>query len=143
MADFIYCGTLPPVDAAGTQQLLIGPYRAIWCPPMKLRVLPSGGDRIWLVWRSTPTAIPLLLGGGRVTATPDGQVFWRNSTLPGVRQAAEALGYGGPTNMAFLHLAKVDEPEGQPPVNIGAISAGLNAATPQQAQLLTQVLQIR
>ena len=31
MADFIYCGTEPPVGAAETQQLLLGPFNAIWC----------------------------------------------------------------------------------------------------------------
>lgn len=143
MADFIYCGTLPPVDSFGTQQLLLGPYKAIWCPPMRVQVLPAGGDRIWLVWRSDLVAIPLLLGGGRVATTHDGQVLWRNSTLQGVRQAAQALGYGGPTNMAFLHLTDVVEPDGQPPVNLGVISAGLNPASMQQVQLLTQILDVR
>lgn len=143
MADLIYCGTDPPVDAAGTQQLLVGSHSAIWCPPMRLPVQPSDGDRVWLVWRSAPAAVPLLLGGGRITVTDNGQALWRNSTLPGVRRAAIALGYGGPTNMAFLHLTGVVSPQGQLPVNIGAVSAGLNVATPQQVQLLAQILDIR
>lgn len=66
MTDFIYCGTDPPVDAAGTQQLLLGPCSAIWCPPMRLPVEPSGGDRVWLVWRSALAPTPLVLGGGRI-----------------------------------------------------------------------------
>lgn len=143
MADFIYCGTDPPVDAVGTQQLLLGPFSAIWCPPMRLPVEPSAGDRVWLVWRSTPAAVPLALGGGRITVTGEGRALWTNRTLPGVRPAAVAIGYGGPPNMAFLHLIGVVNPQRRPPVDIGAISAGLNVATLQQIQLLTRIIDIR
>jgi hypothetical protein len=45
--------------------------------------------------------------------------------------------------MAFLHLTGVVNPQGQPPVNLGAITAGLSIANPQQVQLLTQVLDIQ
>ena len=48
MADFLYCGTNPPVDASGTQELLIGEFHAIWCPPRKnwLRVIESGSHGV-------------------------------------------------------------------------------------------------
>jgi hypothetical protein len=143
MADLIYCGTNPPVGAARTQQLLVGPFAAIWCPPMRLPFEPSEEDKLWLVWRS-PDAALLLLGGGRVRVTDDGHILWNNRTLPGVRPAAVALGYPGPrpTNMTFLHLSGVVASQGQPPVNIDPVSPGLNAATPLQAQLLTQILPI-
>jgi hypothetical protein len=142
MADFIYCGTDPPVGAVGTQKLLLGPYKAIWYPPPWLAVEPAAGDQLWLVWRSSPDAVPLLLGGGRIRVTNDGRALWTERTLTGVRATARGLGYGGPSNMAFLHLTDVVEPHDQPPVNIGQISSKLNVATPQQTQLLTQVLPI-
>ncbi len=143
MADYVYCGTEPPVDAGGTQQLLVGPFKAIWYPPhSRLRAEPSGGDRIWLVWRAYPMAVPLLLGGGRVLITGDGSALWTNKSLPGVRPAAEQLGYPGPTNMDFLHLSDVVIPAGLPTVNVGGISAGLNVATPQQVGVLSHVLPI-
>jgi hypothetical protein len=142
MADLIYCGTDPPVGADGTQQLLLGSYNAIWCPPIRLPFEPSEGDKLWLVWRSSPDAAPLLLGGGRVIATDEGQVLWTNRTLHGVRAAAAALGYPGPTNMAFLHLTGVVDPQGRPPIGIGQISSGLNVATPLQTQVLSQILPI-
>lgn len=96
MANFIYCGTDPPVGAEGTQQLLIGPFNAIWFPPGGPAIEPAKGDLIWLVWRSASGAMPLLLGRGRVVTTGDGLIRWTNRTLPGVRPAAEALGQGGP-----------------------------------------------
>ena len=142
MVDYVYCGTEPPVDAGGTQQLLVGPFNAIWCPPWGLRAVPSGGDRVWLVWRANPKAVPLLLGGGRVLITGDGSVLWTNVSLPGVRPAAKQLHYGGPPNMAFLHLSDVVIPAGMPPVNVGGISPGLNVATPQQVGVLSHVLPI-
>lgn len=142
MADLIYCGTDPPVGVDGTQQLLLGPYHAIWCPPIRLPFKPSEGDKLWLAWRSSPKAVPLLLGGGRVTVTDEGQVLWTNRTLQGVRAAAVALGYSGPTNMAFLHLAEVVDPQGRPPVGIGNVPPGLSIATPLQAQVLSQILPI-
>jgi hypothetical protein len=140
MADFIYCGTEPPVGAAGTQQLLLGPLNAIWCPPARVPVQPSDNDRVWLVWRPSAATAPVVLGGGRVAVTDNGRVLWTNATLPGVRPAARALGYGGPTNMAFLHLTGVVSPPGQPPVNLGTIATGLNVASAQQVQALTQLL---
>ena len=65
MADYIYCGIDPPVGADGTQQLLIGPYNAIWCPPANLPVIPAAGDKVWLVCGASAGATPVLLGGGR------------------------------------------------------------------------------
>lgn len=105
--------------------------------------MPSAGDRLWLVWRSFPNAVPLLLGAGRIRVTDEGQAFWTNRTLPRVRQAARDLGYRGPTNMKFLRLTEVVSPQGQPPVDIGQISPGLNVVNPQQSQLLTGILPIR
>lgn len=142
MADFIYCGTEPPVGAAGTQQLLLGPFNAIWFPPVVPATEPANGDLIWLVWRSSLTAVPLLLGGGRVTTTDDGRIRWTNATLPGVRPDAEALGYGGPRNMAFLRLTGVVSPQGLPPANVGTITSGLTIASAQQVRVLTQLLPI-
>lgn len=144
MADFIYCGTEPPVGADGTQQLLVGPHNAIWCPPANLPVEPAEGDRVWLVWRANARSTPVLLGGGRVLITNEGEVLWTNRTLPGVRPAAQdpAIGYPGPTNMAFLHLGGVVAPEGQPAVTLGAIENGLNQASAAQVHSLSQLLAI-
>ncbi len=143
MIDFVYCGTDPPVGAIGTQQLLEGPFKAIWCPPLRLPAEPSAGDRVWLIWRASPASHPVLLGGGRVVATEEGRGLWTNRTLEGVRQAAQGLGYGGPTNMAFLHLSGAKVLQNPPTVNLGAIAAGLNFAAPQQVQSLELLLRIR
>jgi hypothetical protein len=142
MADFIYCGTEPPVGVAGTQQLLLGPFNAIWFPPAGPATEPANGDLIWLVWRSSPTAVPLLLGGGRVATTDNGRIRWTNATLPGVMPAAEALGYGRPRNMAFLRLTGVVSLQGLHPANVGTITSGLNIASAQQVRVLTQLLPI-
>ena len=142
MADFIYCGTMPPVDANGTQQLLLGPFGAIWYPPPRLHKEPALGDRIWLLWRSSAKSVPVLLGGGRALMSRTGRPLWTNATLRGVRPAAIALGYGGPANMAFLHLTSVVHPQGQPRARIGTISNGLNITSPRQVQVLTQLLTI-
>src|SRR5207249_470187 len=112
MADYVYCGTEPPVGAAETRSLLLGSFHAIWCPPAHITADVTKGDRVWLVWRSSPTAVPVLLGGGRVAVTHEGRALWTNATLLGVRPAAEALGYRGPTNMAFLHLTGIVTPLG-------------------------------
>ena len=85
---------------------------------------------------------PWVPGGGRIITTDEGEVLWTNRTLPGVRPAAQAVSYPGPTNMAFLHLGEVVAPEGQPPVNLGAINTGLNPATAQQVHQLSQLLPI-
>jgi hypothetical protein len=142
MADHIYCGTIPPVDAVGTQALLTGPHHAIWSPPHFMPHHPVANDRIWLVWRSGAVTDPVVLAGGRVLATDDGDILWTNATLPGVVPAARGLNYRGPTNMAFLHMTGVVAPEGRPTVNLGAIDSGLNHANEQQVLALTAVLDI-
>ena len=141
MSDFIYCATDPPVGATGTQELLRAPWHAIWYPPPRGGVQPSARDHVWLVWRSG-NAVPNLLGGGRILITDAGSVLWTNRTLRGVRQAAIDLGYGGPSNMAFLHVENVVTPQDHVPVNLGRIPAKLSIANPQQTQLLAQVVSI-
>lgn len=142
MINFIYCGSDPPVGVSGTQELLLGEFNAIWFPPTRLTTEPVKGDSIWLVWRSAYSAVPLLLGGGRVVTAIDGRIRWTNATLPGVRPTAQSLGYGGPSNMAFLRLSGVVSPKGHSPANIGTINNGLNIASAQQVQLLTKLLPI-
>ncbi len=44
--------------------------------------------------------------------------------------------------MAFLHLTGVVSSQGRPPASIGAISNGLNLASPLQVQVLAQLLPI-
>jgi hypothetical protein len=140
--DYIYCGTDPPVGADGTQDLLVGSFNAIWCPPFIVAVEPKVGERLWLVWREKDEAVPLLLGGGRLLATDHGRIFWTNASLPMVRPAAQNHGYRGPANMAFLHLAGVVSTAKRPPVNVGTIRPGLNVASPQQVAMLSQILPI-
>lgn len=144
MADYIYCGTEPPVGACGTQKLLLGTYNAIWYPPPRraLSEKPATGGRVWLVWRSRATVQPVLLGGGRIRITDECNVLWTNRTLRGVRPEAQAIGYPGPSSMAFLHLCHVVSPYGRPAVNIEVITTGLNVASVEQVQILTQLLDI-
>ena len=142
MTDYIYCGTDPPVGADGTQGLLAGSFNAIWCPRRKTVVQPKQGDRLWLVWRDNDGAVPLLLGGGHLVAPNHNRIFWTNASLPGVRPAAVAIGYGGPTNMAFLHLTGVVIPERRFSVNVVTIKLGLNVASSLQVDILEQVLPI-
>ncbi len=148
MADYLYCGTPDQVPAVQTQALLQGQHHAIWCPPHRLipwhvTTQPANGDRVWLLWRSTRGAAPLLLGGGRIVMTPQGGVLWTNRTLPGVRPAAEALGYEGPANMAFLHLTGTVSPAQLAPVpNLGAFANGLNEASAAEVTVLGGVLVI-
>ncbi len=135
MADLIYCGT-EPVGSAETQALLAGPFAAIWSPPMHRRASPQLGARLWLLWRSEGQA-PVILGVGNVLLTPDGRADWTNRTAPGVVEAARALGYGGPTNMAFLRLSDVHI-WGNTPAVIGLadVAVGLTAATQSQSAML-------
>lgn len=75
--------------------------------------------------------------------TPQGGVLWTNRTLPGVRPAAEALGYEGPANMAFLHLTGTVSPAQLAPVpNLGAFANGLNEASAAEVTVLGGVLVI-
>jgi hypothetical protein len=78
-----------------------------------------------------------------VVLTDIGNVRWTNATLPGVRQAAEVLGYHGPAKMAFLRLTEVVISKGFPQVKLGAIHGGLNIATPEQELALQEILPIR
>lgn len=141
MVDYIYCATDPPVGAAGTQQLLLAPWNAIWYPPPRQGGQPSVHDPVWLVWRSGDSGLHLL-GGGRVLLTDDGSLLWTNRAHPGVSQFARGLGYGGPSNMAFLRLENVVTPQNHLLVNLGQLPSKLSVASSQQAQLLTQVLPI-
>lgn len=135
MSDYIYCGTLPPVGANGTQALLVGQFSAIWYPPPHNQ--PIAGERIWLV-HGQP--VPVLLGGGRIVITKAGYVLWNDEDLPGVRAAAIALGYRGPQGMNFLRLNNVESTVQPPLVTIRGINTGLNVATPQQIEMLTLLL---
>ena len=151
MADWIYCGTEPPVNAAGTQSLLRS-HRAVWCSPPGLRPwpgIPLAGDRLWLVWRAAVSSPVLLLGGGRLEAASR-QLFgtsllWADPDNPGMRTAAEQLGYGGGNAMSFLRLCNPGFPTGggQPAIpNIGTIDNRLNAATASQGAILQVTLPI-
>lgn len=111
MADWTYCGTYPPVNEQNTQALL-RERQAIWCPPQHHQGplgLPKADDRVWLLWRPENAGVPLIvLGGGIVlplaNPRPTTDVLHTERDEPGLRTAAEALGYGGPTNMAFLKV---------------------------------------
>jgi hypothetical protein len=110
---------------------------------MRLPAEPSTADRVWLVWRASPDVHPVLLGGGRIVTTDEGRGLWTNRTLVGVVQAARRLGYGGPTNMTFLHLTDVEISRSRPAVDLGDIAPELNFATTQQVRLLEDLLPIR
>lgn len=101
MRDLLYVGTDGGVSAANTKKLL-STHAAIWCPPMHMKVEPEMGDRIWLVWKTKDNPNVDLLGGGTLAASPRGKMLWTERDLPGLRDAARDLGYGGPANMAFL-----------------------------------------
>lgn len=150
MAAWIYCGSVSAVDAAGTQSLL-RTHRAIWCSPPGLRPwpgTPQPGDRLWLVWReSTAAQTVLLLGGGRIEQAPRSlfgtNLLWTDPDAPGLRTAAEQLGYEGGTSMSFLRLADVVMPNGQPPVQgLAGIDNRLNIASAAQVAVLTAALPI-
>lgn len=100
------------------------------------------GDRLWLVWRENGETTPLLLGGGRLVATDDARILWTNATLPGVRNAAQQLGYGGPTNATFLHFTSVVSPAERLAIDIGRINPGLNIATPHQVETLSNLIEV-
>src|SRR4051794_30712224 len=110
MAAWIYCATGQQVNAANTAALL-STHKAIWCSPPGLNPngpgVPGAGDRVWLVWQSGGGG-GVLLGGGRVLAAPrqlyGTATLWTTPDMPGLRAAAEALGYGGGTGMSFIRL---------------------------------------
>ena len=135
MTDLIYCGTAP-VGPTDTQALLAGPFTAIWSPPMHRKTSPNRGDRLWLLWKSQSQPA-VLLGVGRVVLTSEGRADWTNRTAPGIVEAATALGYRGPTNMAFLRLDGVQALADTPTVQgLGDVKVGLALATPQQLKAL-------
>jgi hypothetical protein len=150
MADWMYCGSDSAVDAAGTQSLL-HTRRAIWCSPPGLRPwpgTPDPGDRLWLVWHeSSAVQTVLLLGGGRIEQAPrtlfGTNLLWTNPDEPGLREAAEVLGYEGGSSMSFLRLRAVVFPDGQPPVpGLADIDNRLNVATAAQVAALSRSLPI-
>lgn len=149
MADWIYCGSNPPVDAAGTQSLL-RTHNAIWCSPPGLRPwpgTPQPGDRIWLLWVNDGGTL-LLLGGGRLVGNSQTRfgttMLHTNSDIAGVREAAEGLGYGGGLGMSFLRVGNVVFPASErPPVSgLGTVPTALSQATAGQSEVLAAVLPI-
>jgi hypothetical protein len=150
MTGWIYCGSDPPVDAAGTQSLL-RTHRAIWCSPPRLRPWPGTprpGDRLWLVWRKLYSDhTVLLLGAGRIEQAPRAlfrtSLLWTDPDAPGVRAAAVQLGYPGGLAMSFLRLRAVVFPTGFPPVQgLTDIDNRLNVAATAQHVALSGVLPI-
>jgi hypothetical protein len=104
MPVWAYCATNPPVDANGTASLLRS-HQAIWFPPNLNSAHPASGDFVRLVFRDAATGQLQLLGHGFVLPRPKAaDTLWSEAQYPGVRAAAQNLGYGGPTNMAFLRL---------------------------------------
>jgi hypothetical protein len=141
-ADLLYCAT-QPVGPIETQSMLAGEFQAIWAPPMHRWTLAEAGDRVWLLWRESTGADPLLLGGGVVRSTGEGKIDWTNRTAPGIRDAARAAGFPGPTNMAFLRLDRVEVARERPTVSrLGRVRVGLSAATAEQAATLDSILPI-
>lgn len=150
MADWIYCGSDPPVDADGTQSLL-RTHQAIWCSPPGLRPWPGTplpGDRLWLLWRDASEGLILLLGGGRLAPNNrkrfGTELLHTNTDIPGVRDAAEGHGYGGGLGMSFLRLRGVVLPHGVPSAVTGfcAIPNALSEATVAQAATLNNLLPV-
>jgi len=151
VSEWIYCATAGQVNEVHTQSLLQS-HHAIWCKPPGLASWPGNpqsGDRVWLVWRAQSATDPtFLLGGGRIQGNSrrvfNTRLLWTNRDLPGVRAAAQLLGYSGPTSMSFLWLQPTVLPAGEPIqiAGLGLVQAGLNIATQQQIQLLRGLLPI-
>ena len=150
MTDWIYCGSDPPVDADGTQSLL-RTHQAIWCSPPGLRPwpgIPAVADRIWLVWRNGAGGSILLLGSGRLAANTQPRfgtnLLHTTSDIPGVRDAAKQLGYGGGLSMSFLRVQEVAFPAvGHPAVaGLGAIPNALSEASEAQSAILDGMLRV-
>lgn len=148
MTNWIYCGTFPPVDAAGTQELLQSA-SAVWCPPPGLRAWPgqpAPGDLLWLVWRAVQGRELLLLGAGAIVAAPrtlfGTDILWTGRDQPQLRDRAVAVGYGGGPAMSFVRVANpwcpafidLDNLEGAEEV-----VSRWNFATDEQSRFLTAV----
>jgi hypothetical protein len=70
-------------------------------------------------------------------------LLWTNPDEPGLREAAEVLGYEGGSSMSFLRLRAVVFPDGQPPVpGLADIDNRLNVATAAQVAALSRSLPI-
>ena len=139
MTDLLYCGA-PPVSPEKTVSLLEGPFNAVWAPPMGLNVPFTADDQLWLVWRRSREEPALLLARGTLLGKASGGVTWTNRTAPGIRDAAMKLGYGGPTNMAFLRLGEVRVFKPHRGVaELRNLSTGLSAATSEQLDALRSV----
>lgn len=119
MTNYVYVGTSGGVDVKNTAQLLRD-YNAIWCPPTNVirwnvQDQPKENDRIWLIWANQlPTFDPpFLLGGGNLMKASrvrfGSEMLWSNADAPGIRPAAERLGYRGPTSMSFLRVDRLGE----------------------------------
>jgi hypothetical protein len=85
----------------------------------------------------------MVLGGGKLRATPEGDVLWTNRSAPGIRELAKEFGYGGPTNMAFLRL---DRPRIAPSnltvPGMEDAATGLSEASEEQHRALNQALPV-
>jgi hypothetical protein len=142
MRYLVYCGTVP-IGPDNTRKLLASTFSAIWCPPSARRVPVSEGDGVWLVWKSEREGIPMLLGGGRIMASEPGQSLWTNRTAPGVREAAQQLGYGGPTNMSFLRISEPVLPVASIDVDVlRGVSTGLSELDASRSDQLMRLLPI-
>jgi hypothetical protein len=103
---------------------------------------------LWLVWRESYFAkTVLLLGGGRIQQAPRAlfgtRLLWTDPDAPGLRVAAEQLGYLGGTAMSFLRLSAIVFPIGLPAIQVLAdIDNRLNVATPAQFAALSSMLAI-
>jgi hypothetical protein len=139
----IYCGT-PPVSDTNTLGLLESPMHAIWYPPMARRTKPALGDAVWLVWRERPGALAIVLGAGKLRATPQGDLLWTSRTASGIRELAREFGYGGPTNMAFLRLERPQIAPAHLTVSgLESVPSGLSEATEEQFAALNEALPLR
>ncbi len=150
MADWIYCGSDPPVGAGCTQSLL-RTHSAVWCCPPGLRSwpgTPEAGERLWLLWFDGSEGPLLLLGGGRIAENNKtrfgANLLHTNTDIPGVRDEAAKLGYGGGNAMSFLRLASVVLPTiGQLLVDeLGMVPTKLSKASKARAETLNGILEI-
>lgn len=96
-------------------------------------------DRLWLLWKA-PDSQARLIGSGRIRAAPNGGVSWTNRTAPGIVPMANALGYGGPTNMAFLRVREGwISPDDTVTDAVAEPAPGLVAATDEEVRALREL----